>query len=160
MALAWRSESPKRVIRPSRAVSRSCGPADELDDLVDVVERDLQAEQDVLARLGLLQLEAGAPGDHVAPVLDEVLQHLLERRGLRGWPSTMASSDDAEDVCSVGVLVELVQDDLRHRVLLQLDDDAHALAVALVAHVGDALDALLAHQLGDAARRSRALFTW
>ena len=31
-----------------------------------------------------------------------------------------------------------------------LDHHAHAVAVALVAQVGDALDGLLAHQLGDA----------
>ena len=45
--------------------------------------------------------------------------------------------------------VELVEHDVGHRVALQLDDDAHAVAVALVADVGDALDALVAHQLGD-----------
>ena len=34
-------------------------------------------------------------------------------------------------------------------VALELDHDAHAVAVGLVAQVGDALDRLLAHQLGD-----------
>ena len=32
---------------------------------------------------------------------------------------------------------------------LELDDDAHAVAVGLVAQVGDALDPLVAHQVGD-----------
>jgi hypothetical protein len=41
---------------------------------------------------------------------------------------------------------------------LQLDDDAHAVAIGLVAQVGDALDRLLAHQLGDRSI-SRALLT-
>ena len=45
--------------------------------------------------------------------------------------------------------VELVQHHVGHGVALQLDDDAHALAVGLVANVGDAFDLLLAHQLGD-----------
>src|SRR3546814_7980559 len=44
---------------------------------------------------------------------------------------------------------ELVEDDLGGRVALQLDDDAHALAVRIVANVGDALDALVARRLGD-----------
>src|SRR3546814_8401925 len=44
---------------------------------------------------------------------------------------------------------ELVEDDLGGRVALQLDDDAHALAVRFVANVGDALDALVARRLGD-----------
>ncbi len=45
--------------------------------------------------------------------------------------------------------IELVQHHVGHRVALQLDDDAHALAVGLVANIGDALDLLLAHQFGD-----------
>ena len=47
------------------------------------------------------------------------------------------------------VLVEVVEDDLRHLAALQLDDDAHAVAIGLVAQVGDAFDRLLAHQIGD-----------
>ena len=35
------------------------------------------------------------------------------------------------------------------RVAPQFDDDAHAVAIGLVAQIGDALDALLAHQFGD-----------
>ena len=35
------------------------------------------------------------------------------------------------------------------RVALELDDDAHAVAVGFVAEIRDALDAFLAHQLGD-----------
>ena len=32
---------------------------------------------------------------------------------------------------------------------LQFDDDAHAFAVAFVAHIGDAFDLLFLNQLGD-----------
>ncbi len=46
--------------------------------------------------------------------------------------------------------IELVQHDVGLGVALQLDDDAHAVAVALVAQIGDALDQLVAHGLGDA----------
>ena len=44
--------------------------------------------------------------------------------------------------------IELVEDHVGNGVALQLDDDAEALAVAFVADVGDAFDALVAHQLG------------
>ena len=57
--------------------------ADELDDLVEVVERDLQAEQDVLALARLAQLVARAAGDDVAPVRDEALEQLLEVQDAR-----------------------------------------------------------------------------
>ena len=47
------------------------------------------------------------------------------------------------------MLVEVVQDDFRHFAALQLDDDAHALAIGLVAKIGNAFDGLFADQLGD-----------
>ena len=53
--------------------------ADDLDDLVDVVQRDDVALEDVGALLGLAQLVLRAPGDDVLLVLDVVVQHLLER---------------------------------------------------------------------------------
>src|SRR4029077_10425228 len=56
---------------------------------------------------------------------------------------------DAETVLELRVLVEVVEYDLRRLAALDVDDDAHAFAVGLVAHVADAVDALLAHELGD-----------
>ncbi len=48
------------------------------------------------------------------------------------------------------MLEELVEHDLRFGAALQFDDDAHAVAIALVAHVGDFVDDLVIDQLGDA----------
>jgi len=58
--------------------------ADGLDHLVQVVEGDLQAFQDVRPLLRPRELELRAPPDDVAPVRDVVLQHPLqaERLGL------------------------------------------------------------------------------
>ena len=53
------------------------------------------------------------------------------------------------------VLVEIVENDLANLAALQVDDDAHAVAIGFVANVGDALDGLLAHQLGDALDQPR-----
>ena len=47
---------------------------------------------------------------------------------------------------------EAVQHDLRVGVLFELDDDAHTVAVGLVADVGDALEPLVAHLLGHGRR--------
>ena len=44
---------------------------------------------------------------------------------------------------------EAVEHDLRVGVLLELDDDAHTVAVGLVAQTGDAVELLVAHLLGD-----------
>ena len=48
-----------------------------------------------------------------------------------------------------GVLEQVVEHLARVGVALALDDQAHAVAVRLVAHVGDALDLLAADQVGD-----------
>ena len=63
--------------------------------------------------------------------------------------------DDAEGLLQLRVLVEVVEDDLADFAALQLDDHAHAVAIRLVAEVGDALDRLLADQVGDALEQLR-----
>ena len=55
----------------------------------------------------------------------------------------------AEGRLQRGEAVELVEHHVGHRVAPQLDHDAIAVAVGLVAQIGYALDLLLAHQLGD-----------
>ncbi len=47
------------------------------------------------------------------------------------------------------MFVQLVDDDLGHRVALELNDDAHTLAVRFVANVSDALNLFFVYQLGD-----------
>jgi hypothetical protein len=59
------------------------------------------------------------------------------------------------DCLQVRMLVELVQQHFGDGVALQIDDDAHALAVGLVAEVGDAVEAPLVHELGDALDHAR-----
>jgi len=64
-----------------------------------------------------------------------------------GWPSTSASMLRLKATCNRGVLEEVVQDTVRVGVALDLDVDTHAVAIRLVAQVGDALELLGAHQL-------------
>ncbi len=65
--------------------------ADQLDDGVEVVERDLQAFEDVRARLGLPQLELSPPPNDFTAELDELLDDLQQRQDLRPaagrWPA-------------------------------------------------------------------------
>ena len=58
--------------------------------------------------------------------------------------------DHRERLLHRRVLVELVEHDLMLRAALELDDDAHAVAVGLVANIGDVVDDLFVDQLGDA----------
>ena len=113
-----------------------------------MIERDLQPFEDVIARLGLPQLELGAAPDDFAAELDEALDQLEQVQHLRPAADDR-EHDDAEARLQRRVLVEVVENDLRHFAALQLDDDPHAVAIGFVAQVGDALDRLLAHQIGD-----------
>ena len=79
IASACRSQSLNRFCSCALAVRRVLRLADELDHLVDVVDGDLEAFEDVLALERLVELELRAPDDDFVPVRDVVLQHFLER---------------------------------------------------------------------------------
>jgi hypothetical protein len=73
--------------------------ADRLDDQVDLGRGHAEAEHDLALRLGLPQLEARAARHHVAAVVDEHLQRLLEESTLR-LPIDDGEVDDAEALWS------------------------------------------------------------
>src|SRR5262249_23641383 len=123
--------------------------ADQRDHRVEVVERDLQALEDVIPGFRLPQLELGATPYHFAPELDEAPDELEQVQDFR--PSADdGEHDDAEGRLQRRVLVEVVENHLRHLAALQLDHDAHALAIGLVPQIRDAFDDLVAHQLRNA----------
>ena len=100
--------------------------ADELDDLVDMIERFFQAEQDVLARLGCVEVELRPAADDFYPMNDEFFEDRLERERLR---HAVNQSDHVhmESVLELGMLVKIIQDLFRICALLQVDDDADIL---------------------------------
>ena len=122
--------------------------ADELDDRVEVVERDEQALEDVGARLLLGQLELRAADDDLALVGDVGAEDLAQRQRPRDAVD-QGDGVDPEGRLHRRVLVEVVQHDLGQRVALELDDQAHAVAVGLVPQVGDVRDLLVVDELGD-----------
>ena len=124
------------------------GRADDLDDLVEVIERDQQAEHDVIALLGLAQVEPCAPRDDVDLMVDVVAHHLGEVQRARDAVD-QRQHDDAEVLLQLRVLVELVEHHVRVGAALGLDHQAHAFAVGLVLEVGDVLDLLGLDQVGD-----------
>ena len=134
-----RHEAFPRLLRVLR------GP-DQLDDGIEVVEGDRQPEQDVLPAFRLPQEEQGPPCYDLLPEGEELLEELLE--GHRPRPVL----DDRQQLHAEGglhlrLLVQVVEDDLGDRVLLQLHDHAHPVAVGFVAQVRDLLDLLVPHQL-------------
>ena len=141
-----------RPVARHQGVARGVGigrGADHADDLVDIGDRDREADQDMGAVAGLVEQELGAARDHLLAEGDEQRQQVLQVHHLR--PAGVERHHvGAEIGLQRREAIELVQHHVGHRVALQLDDDAETVAVGFVAQVGDALDLLLAHQFGDA----------
>src|SRR5262249_27620511 len=124
------------------------GP-DQRDHRVEMVERDLQSFEDVIALLGFAQFELSSPADDLAAELNEALDELQEVQHLRP-PADDGEHDDAEAGLQWRMFVEVVENHLRHFAALQLNHNPHAFAVRLVAKIGNALDRFLANQVRDA----------
>ena len=77
------SESPNRLREPGVGLGGVLRAADDLDHLVDVVDGDLEALEDVLPGLGRVEVELGPADDDLVPVLDEALEQLLQVHDLR-----------------------------------------------------------------------------
>ena len=134
--------------QPVARLAGSLRSANQRDHRVEMIERDLEPFEEVVARLGLLQLEFGPAPDDLAAELHEAFDQLEERQHLRPAADDR-QHDDPEARLQRRVFVEVVENDLRHLGALQLDDDAHAVAIGFVTQIGDALDRLLADQVGN-----------
>src|SRR5690606_2430462 len=120
---------------PARDLDGVTAP-DQRDDLVDGVQGLQQTTQDVRPLLGLAQPEARTADDDLDlvrhPVPDERVQGQRARHTV-----DQGQHVGAEVVLQVGVLVQVVQDDLGDRVPLQYDHQTLPRARGgLVAHVG------------------------
>ena len=110
MALVWRLG--ERVLRHQAHFGFFAvgGGADDFDEVVEVIEGDDVAFEDVGAVLGLAEAELGAAGDDVAAVLDVALDEFLDVHLLRPL-LVEGEQGDAEGGFEGGLLVELVDDD-------------------------------------------------
>ena len=119
-----------------------------------MIERGQVAFENVLAVFGFCEQVGGAAADHIHAVVDEVLDGLDQAHFL-GLTVHHRQQDHAEAFLHLGVLEELVEHELGLAAALELDHDAHAVAVAFVANVGDVVDDLVIDQLRDALDQAR-----
>ncbi len=129
--------------------------ADKRDDLVDVVEGDDEALEDVRTLFSLPQAVLRPPDDHLDLVRDVLLDDLADVQSARDAVHDRQHVH-AEVVLELRALVERVENHLRHRALLEVDDQPHPLARRLVAQVSDPLETagLGVHELGDLLRQA------
>ena len=150
------------LMRPANVHGHQCffgflgrfAAANELDDFVEMIESDLEADQDVLALFGFAQIVLRSAAHHFDAVLDEKLDQ-LDQSELARLARDDGEQDHAERFLHLRLLEEMIQDELRLFVALHFDDDAHAVAIGFVANVADALNFLVLHQIGDVSDKPR-----
>ncbi len=91
----------------------------------------------------------GSPRNHSLAELREGLNKVF-KIVLLWTPAIQSDHIGGERRLQRRIAIKLIEHDVSHRIALQLDDHAIAIAVGLVAHVGNAFDTLLANQFRDA----------
>ena len=99
-------------------------------------------------RLGPAQIMNAAPRDHIAAVIKEMLQHLLQVQKLRA-PSAQRHHIDAEAGLQRRAAVQIIQHDFGAGVAAQFHHHPGAVLVGLVTDLLDSGNFLLAGQQGD-----------
>ncbi|MPM56764.1 hypothetical protein SDC9_103578 [bioreactor metagenome] len=132
----------------------TCALLDEVYNLVDVVQRDDEAFQNMEALLRAVEVIGRAAGDNVFLMLEIIIEHIAQRQYLR-FAIHQHEHDHAEGGLQIGVFIELVENDAAVDVLFQFDHDTHARAVGFITQVGDALNALFVHKLRNALHKPR-----
>ena len=97
----------------------------------------------------LVKTELGPAGNNLLAERHESRQHVAQVHHLR-TPAIERDHVGAERGLQRRELVELIEDDLGERFLLDLDHDTIAVAVGFIAQRRDAIDPLLAPKLADA----------
>ena len=96
----------------------------------------------------LVEQELGAARDHLFAEGDEQRQQVLQIHHLR--PARIQRQHIGSKIrLQRREPIELVQHDIGHRIALQFDHDAIAIAIGFIAQIGNALDLLVAHQVAD-----------
>ena len=130
---------------------------DQLDNFIDVGQRNGQAFEQMRAVSSLAQVEDRAPGNHFAPVQDESIENLLEVEQTR-LAVDQRHHVDAEHVLHLGLLVQVVQNHVGNFTAAQFDHHAHAVLVGFVTQTGNALEAFLLDQLGNFLQQARLVY--
>src|SRR6185312_10565070 len=131
--------------------------ANDGDDVVNVVERDLVAFKNVLALFGLPQQVGGAAAHNIHAMINKMLDR-LDQPHLLWLVVDHSQKNHAEALLHGGVLVQLVQHQLRLASALEFNHNAHSVAVALIANVGDVVNNFVVDQLRNALDQPRFIY--
>ena len=123
--------------------------ADDMDDLVNVVLGNQQTLQQMGPLLSLLQVVSGAPDDDLLLEGQILVDDVPQGQDLRlGLILDQGQHIDGKGALQLRLGKQAVEHHLGVGVPLQLDDDAHTVAVRLILNVADALQTLILHLVG------------
>jgi len=136
---------PAPAVKLIGSLSRRLCAADDADEFVKIRKRNRLTFEQMSLRTVLAQTEDRTARHHFAAVRQEVHDHLLqvEKRRLAIYEGDHVH---AKALLHLRHLEEIVEHDLRHGALLEIDADADVLR-GLITHFCDALDLFLAHEL-------------
>ena len=130
IAFAWISLSAELPHQADPGFIGRLRPPNQGDHRIQVIERNLEALEDMGTLFRLAELEGGPTDDDLAPVLDEMMQDLLEVQHFRPVVH-QRQHDDPEGRLELRELIEIVQGDERNFAALEFDDDADAVPIGL-----------------------------
>ena len=116
--------------------------ADDVDNLVDVINCGQKAFQNVDTLLCLVQVKLSTTAYNINLVINVMTQNLTKRKG--SWYAiNQRQVNDAKVGLELSLLVQVIQNNLWNSISFEVQNDAHTLTVGLIAHVRDAFDFLL-----------------
>src|SRR5207237_8627361 len=104
------------------------GSPEQTDCLMEVVDCGGQALDDVEPLAGLPEIELRPPPDHHDAMVDVGLEDLFQRQDLR-LAADEGEVDHAEGLLHLGVMVQLVEDEVFDGIALRLEYDPNAFQV-------------------------------
>src|SRR5499426_1504189 len=113
-----------------------------------MIERNLQAFEDMETLFRLTQVVGGAPRHHFFTVIQESFERFFEIE----YPWVAIRNGEhvyAERFLQCGVLIELIEDDVGYCIAFEFDDDPHPFAVRLIAKIRNSVNFLLLYQSGN-----------
>ena len=116
--------------------------ADDVDNLVDVINCGQKTFQNVDTLLCLIQIKLSTTAYNINLVINVVTKNLTKRKGTRNTVN-QGQVNDAKVGLKLSLLVQVIQNNLWNSITLEVQNNAHTLTVGLVAHVRDAFNFLL-----------------
>ena len=116
--------------------------ANDVDNLVDVINCGQKAFQNMDALLSLIQVKLSTTTYNINLVIDVVTQNLAKRERTRNAVN-QGQVNDAKVRLKLSLFVQVIQNNLWYRITLEVQNNAHTLTVGLIAHVRDAFNFLL-----------------